>query len=106
MKTRMKLERIGLNTRLYRINGTAILQACVSGNGLGVDSRGLITAAVALRTRISASRWVEAVMPRLDDAVRHDFWMRFGHGEDALAATSLAFTIPAQAAPLAEANSA
>jgi hypothetical protein len=45
-------------------------------------------------------------MPRLDDAVRHDFWMRFGHGEDALAATSLPFTIPAHAAPLAEAITA
>jgi hypothetical protein len=52
----------------------------------------LTTAVERLRgRRISTSRWVMSLMPRLGPAVRHLFQMHFGRGTHALARTVFPF---------------
>ena len=72
----------------------------VSGNPIDW----LSLAAEKLRERrISPSRWVSALMPRLADSVRQRFRAHFDGEEGALLSTALPFTTPSQAVSTAEA---
>ena len=63
----------------------------------------LSLAAEKLRERrISPSRWVSALMPRLADSVRQRFRAHFDGEEGALLSTALPFTTPSQAMSTAE----